>query len=181
MNNWVKTIFRHDTEQGGTWYSVAVAGKDGNGEKTFEYWPVDFPQGTQIMDRSKVEFKDFFVSYFTKRDGTIQHKFVVNDFLIQQPTYQQQPQIQPSRPPQGYPQPVQYGQPANVPYQQPYPPQQQPQQTQYYNGQGYAQPYQPAPAPQPQMAPAQPQAQPPAQPQQQQMTDFEQIDEDVPF
>ena len=96
MNNWIKTIFRHETQQGGAWYSVAVAGKDGNGEKTYEYWPVDLPQGTEIADRTKIEFQDFYISYYTKRDGTIQHKFIVQRFApvngYQQPQTYQQPQ-----------------------------------------------------------------------------------------
>lgn len=126
MNNWVKTIFRHDTQQGGVWYSCAVAGKDQEGEKSYEYWPVDFPQDTQIPDRARVEFKDFFISYYTRKDGTIQHKFVVSDFLMAQPqqppAYQQAPQGYQRQAiaagPGGYvqqyqapPQYVQYGQP----------------------------------------------------------------------
>ncbi len=160
MNNWVKTIFRHDTEQGGTWYSVAVAGRDGNGEKVFQYMPVDFPKGTEIGDRAKVEFKDFFLSFFTKRDGSTQFKFVVNDFLVQQ--------VQPQQPmpPQGYPQQVQY---------------QQPMPQQYYGGMGYPQPMQQMPL-QPQAQMVQPQVMPQAPVQAPQaQPDFEQINEDVPF
>lgn len=84
MNNWVKTIFRHETKQGGAWFSAAVLGKDEAGEKKYEYWPVDFPQGTDIPDRSRVELKDFFISFYTRRDGSIQYKFVVQDFLLQE-------------------------------------------------------------------------------------------------
>lgn len=90
MNNWIKTIFRHQTQQGGAWYSVAVSGKDEAGEKKYEYWPVDFPQGTEIADRTRIEFKDFYISFYTRRDGTIQYKFVVQDFLMQPASYQQQ-------------------------------------------------------------------------------------------
>lgn len=89
MNNWIKTIFRHETQQGGAWYSVAVSGKDEAGEKKYEYWPVDFPQGTDIADRTRIELKDFYISFYTRRDGTIQYKFVVQDFLMQPASYQQ--------------------------------------------------------------------------------------------
>lgn len=89
MNNWIKTIFRHETQQGGAWYSVAVSGKDEAGEKKYEYWPVDFPQGTDIPDRTRVELKDFYISFYTRRDGNIQYKFVVQDFLMQPASYQQ--------------------------------------------------------------------------------------------
>lgn len=107
MNSWVKTIFRHETPQGGAWYSVAVSGKDQEGAKKYEYWPVDFPQGTEIPDRARVEFKDFFISFYTRRDGGTQYKFVVQDFLLQEgpAAYPQQ------RTPQGYRQPARsYGQ-----------------------------------------------------------------------
>lgn len=128
MNNWVKTIFRHNTQQGGAWYSCAVSGKDGNGETIYEYWPVDFPQGTDLPDRIRVEFKDFFITYYTKRDGGIQHKFVVRDFLagqVQPPAQQQgQPVQQPAQPQQyGYQQPAGY-----YPQQAPAQPVQQPAQ-----------------------------------------------------
>lgn len=96
MNNWIKTIFRHETQQGGAWYSVAVSGKDEAGEKKYEYWPVDFPQGTDIADRTRIELKDFYISFYTRRDGTIQYKFVVQDFLMQPASYQQ------GRPQQGW-------------------------------------------------------------------------------
>lgn len=110
MNNWIKTIFRHDTPQGGAWYSVAVSGKDQEGAKKYEYWPVDFPQGTDIADRAKVEFKDFYISFYTRRDGATQYKFVVQDFLLQQGNA--------SYPQNGRPQA--YQQPARQAYQQQY-------------------------------------------------------------
>lgn len=156
MNNWVKTVFRHDGQNGSLWYSVAVAGKDGQGNKVYEYWPADFPKGTEIPDRSRVELKDFFISFYTKNDGTVQHKFVVQDFIVSQ----QQPQ-------QGYAQPPQYQQAAYPGY----PPQQYQQPPQYYNGAGYPQAMPPRPAQPPVQQPVQQQAAP----------DFEQIDEDVPF
>lgn len=100
MNNWTKTIFRHETPQGGAWYSAAVAGKDGQGAKTYQYWPVDFPQGTEIPDRARVEFKDFFITYYIRKDGAIQYKFVVQDYIAAPPSYQQ------GQAPQGYQQPA---------------------------------------------------------------------------
>ena len=158
MNNWVKTIFRHNTQQGGAWYSCAVSGKDGNGETVYEYWPVDFPQGTDLPDRIRVEFKDFFITYYTKRDGGIQHKFVVRDFLagqVQQPAQTQpQQQAQPAQ----YQQPVQTGQ---FTYQQPVGYYQQPAPAQTQAGY-YQQPVQQPGAPAPQQS-------------------FEALDEDVPF
>lgn len=171
MNNWVKTIFRHNTQQGGAWYSCAVSGKDGNGETTYEYWPVDFPQGTDLPDRIRVEFKDFFMTYYTKRDGTIQHKFVVRDFLagqVQPPVQQQGQPVQP----QAQAQPQQYGYQPQAPAYAP--PQQygyqQPAQTQA----GYYQ--------QPVQQPAQYQQQPQQQPLPAPQADaFEALDEDVPF
>lgn len=152
MNNWTKTIFRHDTPQGGVWYSVAVLGKDQAGEKQYEYWPVDFPQGTDIPDRSRVEFKDFYISFYTRQDGSVQHKFVVQDFLTpratQQPVMNRQPQVYQQPQPQGW----------SNGWPQPAP--------QYMPPQGYSQP------PQVQTNPA---------PQQKQQADFEQINEEVPF
>jgi hypothetical protein len=162
MNNWVKTIFRHDTENGGAWYSVAMSGKDPEGNKRYEYWPIDFPQGTNLPDRVRVELKDFFITFYTRRDGGTQYKFVVQDFLVgqQQPAPQQQ---------QGYGQyrgPQQYQRPARTPAYQPqggYAPQPQYQQPPQYQQQPQYQQPQPAPQPAPQA------------------DAFEAIDEDVPF
>lgn len=84
MNDWTRTIFRHETQAGGAWYSCAVAGKDADGEDIYEYWPVDFPKGTDIADRTRITFKDFTVGFYTRRDGEIQHKFIVKDFIISQ-------------------------------------------------------------------------------------------------
>ena len=163
MNNWVKTIFRHETPQGGAWYSVAVSGKDQEGAKKYEYWPVDFPQGTDIADRAKVEFKDFYISFYTRRDGATQYKFVVQDFLLQggSAVYPQNGR------PQAYQQPARgYGQ------------QPQGQQTQGWGNGWQQQPQQyqqPAVNYGPNNRPPQTQNRPP------QPDDFEQLDEEVPF
>lgn len=158
MNNWVKTIFRHETPQGGAWYSVAVSGKDQEGAKKYEYWPVDFPQGTDIADRAKVEFKDFYISFYTRRDGATQYKFVVQDFLLQggSAVYPQNGR------PQAYQQPARgYGQ------------QQQYQQQGWNNGWRQPGPQYPQP---PQV-----QTNVVTTAQNQQPDDFEQLDEEVPF
>ena len=165
MNNWVKTIFRHETPQGGAWYSVAVSGKDQEGAKKYEYWPVDFPQGTEIPDRARVEFKDFFISFYTRRDGGTQYKFVVQDFLLQggSAVYPQNGR------PQAYQQPARgYGQ--------------QPQRQQ---PQGWSNGW-PQPGPQYPQPPQTQTSQPLPQPNvvttaQNQQPDFEQLDEEVPF
>lgn len=166
MNNWIKTIFRHDTPQGGVWYSVAVLGKDQAGEKQYEYWPVDFPQGTDIADRAKIEFKDFYISFYTRNDGTVQHKFVVQDFLLQggSAVYPQQRQQQ------GYQQPaMNYGDYNTPQYQQ-----------QGWNN-GWRQPGPQYPQP-PQVQTNQPVPQPNVvTTAQNQQPDFEQLNEDVPF
>lgn len=105
MNNWVKTIFRHDTQAGGVWYSCAVAGKDQDGQTIYEYWPCYFPDGTELPDRARVEFKDFYIGFYIKHDGTPQHKFVVQDFLVGQGQQSVQQGYGQYRAPQGYQRP----------------------------------------------------------------------------
>lgn len=80
MNGLIKTVFRHETQQGGTWYSCAFAGKNAQGETEYDYWTIDFPKDTDIKDRSRVEFKDFFETYYTRKDGTKQFKYVVKEW-----------------------------------------------------------------------------------------------------
>lgn len=154
MNEWIKTIFRHPTQQGGVWYSCAVAGKDQEQNKSYEYWPVDFPQGTEIPDRAKVEFKDFFISYYTRHDGTVQHKFVVRDYLITE--YASTNGVAPNQA-AGY-------------TQQQVPPGYQRQPMAVGPG-GYSQHYGSTPAPR----------QPYGQQTQEQAAEFEQLNGDVPF
>ena len=93
MSRMVKTVFKHQNNKGGTYYSVAVSGKDAEGEQAYVYWYVDFPKGSEIPDRARIEFKDYYITFYTKQDGTVQYKFVVQDYLEARDDYgQQRPQ-----------------------------------------------------------------------------------------
>lgn len=103
MSRMVKTVFKHQNNKGGTYYSVAVSGKDAEGEQAYVYWYVDFPKGSEIPDRARIEFKDYYITFYTKQDGTIQYKFVVQDYLEARDDFGQQPprrQQKPFRPQQ---------------------------------------------------------------------------------
>ena len=160
MKDIIKTVFRHDKGSGGTRYTCAIGHKNREtGQFDAIYIPLQFRQGVDVPDRSKIAITEMSLDYYTKKDGTQQLVIKVWDFGYVQP---QQPAYQS----QGYQQ--QYGYQSQG-YQPP-----QGDRVNYGNGfsataqNTYQQPRQ---QPQPQ----------PRQPQQQTLADFEAIDEQVPF
>lgn len=154
MKDLIKTVFRHETESGGIWYTCAVGHKNREtGDFDAIYIPLQFRQGVDVPDRSKISISEMSLDYYTKKDGTQQIVIKVWNFGYvqpQQPSYQQQ----------GYQ--TQYGYPVQPP-----------------QNNGYQQPYM-SPAPNTYQPQPQPQGRP-RQPQQQAPADFEAIDEQVPF
>lgn len=108
MNGWKGTLFKHTKDDGSIWYTIAISGKDADGEKVYEYLPIEFPQGTDIQDRAKIELTDFFMSFYTRKNGERQYKFVVKGYNFQngyqqrQGGYQQGYQQRPQRPRQTF-------------------------------------------------------------------------------
>ena len=154
------TVFRHD-KNGHTYYSVAVSRKNSEGDTIFGYKLVQFKKGVELADRTKIDIRNGWETFYVNKDGeTIFYVFIA-DFTLQQGSavgYQPQPQ------------PTQYGQPQQYVPQQYMPP----QQTIAYPQNVVPQQFGAAPQyPQPQ-----PQTPQPAEPQ---PDDFEQIDEEVPF
>lgn len=152
------TVFRHD-KNGHTFYSVAVSRKNSEGDTIFGYKLVQFKKGVELADRTKIDIRNGWETFYVNKDGeTIFYVFIA-DFILQQGSAV------------GYqPQPTQYGQPQQYVPQQYMPP----QQTMAYPQNVVPQQFGAAPQyPQPQ-----PQTPQPPQPQ---PDDFEQIDEEVPF
>lgn len=163
------TVFRHD-KNGHTFYSVAVSRKNSEGDTIFGYKLVQFKKGVELADRTKIDIRNGWETFYVNKDGeTIFYVFIA-DFTLQQGSaagYQPQPQ------------PTQYGQSPSYQWPSVTPqPVQYPQNTvqqQFGMAPQYQQPVQYQ-----QPAPQQPQPQTP-QPPEPQPDDFEQIDEEVPF
>ena len=161
------TVFRHD-KNGHTFYSVAVSRKNSEGDTIFGYKLVQFKKGVDLADRTKIDIRNGWETFYVNKDGeTIFYVFIA-DFTLQQGSavgYQPQP-TQYGQPgayqPQAYGQPPSYQWPSVTPQ-----PVQYPQNT--VQQQFGAAPQYPQPQPQ---TPQQPEPQP---------DDFEQIDEEVPF
>lgn len=168
------TVFRHD-KNGHTFYSVAVSRKNSEGDTIFGYKLVQFKKGVELADRTKIDIRNGWETFYVNKDGeTIFYVFIA-DFTLQQGSAV------------GYqPQPTQYGQP-----QQYMPPQYMPpQQTMAYPQNVVPQQFGAAPqygrtpeqlqqASQTAAAATAMNGQP--EPPQPQPDDFEQIDEEVPF
>lgn len=168
------TVFRHD-KNGHTFYSVAVSRKNSEGDTIFGYKLVQFKKGVELADRTKIDIRNGWETFYVNKDGeTIFYVFIA-DFTLQQGSAV------------GYqPQPTQYGQPQQYVPQQYMPP----QQTMAYSQNVVPQQFGVAPqygrtpeqlqqASQAAAAATAMNRQP--QPPQPQPDDFEQIDEEVPF
>ena len=163
------TVFRHD-KNGHTFYSVAVSRKNSEGETIFGYKLVQFKKGVALADRTKIDIRNGWETFYVNKDGETVFYVFIADFTLQQGSAA------------GYqPQPTQYGQPQQYVPQQGYTPQQYmmpPQKMVAYPQNVVPQQFGAAPQyPQPQ---PQPQPQTPETPEPQ-PDDFEQIDEEVPF
>lgn len=174
------TVFRHD-KNGHTFYSVAVSRKNSEGDTIFGYKLVQFKKGVELADRTKIDIRNGWETFYVNKDGeTIFYVFIA-DFTLQQGSAV------------GYqPQPTQYGQPQQYVPQQGYTPQQYmpPQQTMAYPQNVVPQQFGMAPqygrtpeqlqqASQAAAAATAMNRQP--EPPEPQPDDFEQIDEEVPF
>lgn len=168
------TVFRHD-KNGHTFYSVAVSRKNSEGDTIFGYKLVQFKKGVELADRTKIDIRNGWETFYVNKDGeTIFYVFIA-DFTLQQGNAV------------GYqPQPTQYGQPQQYVPQQYMPPQQTmayPQnvvQQQFGAAPQYGRtPEQLQQASQAAAAATAMNRQP--QPPEPQPDDFEQIDEEVPF
>ena len=158
------TVFRHD-KNGHTFYSVAVSRKNSEGETIFGYKLVQFKKGVELADRTRIDIRNGWETFYVNKDGETVFYVFIADFTLQQgsaagyqpPQGQQYVQQQTYQPAQTWaPGSISVGGIVQQPAQYP----QNTVQQQFGAASQYAQPTQP-PEPQP--------------------DDFEQIDEEVPF
>ena len=155
------TIFRHD-KNGRTFYSVPVSRKNSEGGTEFAYKLVQFKKGIDIADRSRIDIRNAWETFYINKDGEAVFYVFISDFTMEQP--QQPAQYQPpqyQRPPQQTQRDMQIAAAATAPNRQPAPGFMRQQMAVGPGGyrQAYGQP---------------PQAQQPQE-------TMEQIDDDVPF
>lgn len=173
------TVFRHD-KNGHTFYSVAVSRKNSEGDTIFGYKLVQFKKGVELADRTKIDIRNGWETFYVNKDGeTIFYVFIA-DFILQQGNavgYQPQPQPTQYVQPGAY-QPQAYGQPAQYQQVAQYPQNTVPQQFGMAPQYGRT-PEQLQQASQAAAAATAMNRQP--EPPEPQPDDFEQIDEEVPF
>lgn len=100
------TVFRHD-KNGRTFYSIPVSRKNSEGETEFAYKLVQFKKGVDLADRTKIEIRNGWETFYKNKDGEDVFYVFISDFVIMQGSgagYQQQGYQQ------GYQQPAQYPQ-----------------------------------------------------------------------
>lgn len=73
-------IFKKVFDDGNVAYSTSISNKNEEGKKVYIYIPVQFPKGTELEDKTNIEIKKGFLTFFTTKDGKNQIKLVVMDF-----------------------------------------------------------------------------------------------------
>lgn len=73
-------IFKKVFDDGNVAYSTSVSHKNEDGKYVYMYIPVQFPKGTELEDKTNIEIKKGFLTFFTTKDGKNQLKLVVMDF-----------------------------------------------------------------------------------------------------
>jgi len=61
-------VFRRDTEQYGTFYTLGMSKRNQDGSYTNGYMDIRFRQGVDIPNRSKIMIKDSFLSFRIDKD-----------------------------------------------------------------------------------------------------------------
>lgn len=100
------TVFRHD-KNGRAFYSIPVSRQNSEGDTEFAYKLVQFKKGVDLADRTKIEIRNGWETFYKNKDGEDVFYVFISDFVITQGSgagYQQQGYQQ------GYQQPAQYPQ-----------------------------------------------------------------------
>lgn len=73
-------IFKKVFDDGNVAYSTSISNKNQDGKYNYIYIPVQFPKGTELDDKTNIEIKKGFLTFYTTKDGKNQIKLVVMDF-----------------------------------------------------------------------------------------------------
>lgn len=73
-------IFKKVFDDGKIGYSTSISNKNEDGKYMYMYIPVKLPKGTELEDKTNIEIKKGFLTFYTTKDGKNQLKLVVMDF-----------------------------------------------------------------------------------------------------
>lgn len=89
------TVFRHE-HNGKAFYSVAEVKENMDGKKEYGYKTVQFRRGVDVADRSKIDIKQAWESFYTNKNDEVVFYIFINDFVLQSGNMKQPQQEAPS-------------------------------------------------------------------------------------
>lgn len=82
-----KTMIFKKEYEGKSVYSTNISNKDMNGEYTNMYISVQLPKGTEIENKTVIDIKNSFLSFYNTKDGLPKIKLVIIKFEFDNPLY----------------------------------------------------------------------------------------------
>lgn len=75
------TIYRND-KWGYPVYKAKLSSQNADGEWDYCEIQVGLPKGKELSDGTEIKINDGFFSFFTKKDGTKEHKIIIRSYDI---------------------------------------------------------------------------------------------------